>query len=237
MSTSLVCVGARPAQTWFMAFPRVYGLTAFALLGACTTAPTDVLVSLAPDVVSSLSGTLSVRATVVAEREPVSGEPVQITLEYEDRGGTPHVIAPVEGTTDEKGVFEATISGLTWDGTGTVIATGSGIEGSASFSVLDRTPPKVTISPPLANLVRRGQDITVKVRVTDEIGVSQASFGSSDQDRERSLIASGATDVMFDFDFTVPDLAPGAMVTLFALADDLSGNQGAAAPITVTVVP
>ncbi len=220
-----------------MALSRFLGLTAFAVSGACTTTPTDVLVTLAPDVVSSLSGTLSVRATVVAEREPVGGEPVQITLEYQDRAGTPRAIAPVEGTTDEKGVFETTISGLTWDGTGTVIATGAGIEGTASFAVLDRTPPKVVITPPIANQVRRGQDITVKVRVTDEIGVSQALFGSSDQSRDRSLIASGATDVVLDFDFSVPDLAPGAMVTLFALADDLSGNQGAATPIIVTVVP
>ena len=212
-------------------------MTALAISAACTTPPNDVLVSLAPDIVSSLNGTLSVRTTVLGDREPVGAEPVQIAIEYQDRGGVAHPIAPIEGSTDDAGVFETTVTGLTWDGTGTVTVTGAGIEGSASFAVLDRTPPKVTITPPDPARVRRGADIQVRVHVTDEIGVSQALFGSSDRSRDRSLIASGAGDVMLDFDFTVPDLAAGSMVTLFALAEDLSGNQGAATPITVTVVP
>ena len=107
-----------------MALTRFLGLTALAVSGACTTAPNDVLVSLAPDIVSSLNGTLSVRATVLADREPVAEEPVQLTFEYQDRGGTAHAIAPIDGTTDDKGVFETAVTGLTWDGTGTVIVTG-----------------------------------------------------------------------------------------------------------------
>jgi len=220
-----------------MALTRFLGLTALAVSGACTTAPNDVLVSLAPDIVSSLNGTLSVRATVLADREPVAEEPVQLTFEYQDRGGTAHAIAPIDGTTDDKGVFETAVTGLTWDGNGTVTVTGAGVEGTASFAVLDRTPPKVTITPPDPARVQRGRDIQIKVHVTDEIGVSQAYFGSSDRFRDRSLIASGATDVTLDFDFAVPDIAAGATITLFALAEDLSGNQGAATPITVTVVP
>jgi hypothetical protein len=220
-----------------MALPRSIGLLAITVSGACATEPNDILVSLAPDIVSSLNGTLSVRATVLGDREPVAEQGVQLTLDYQDRGGTTHPIAPIDGVTDDKGVFEATVAGLTWDGSGTVTVTGAGLEGSASFAVLDRTPPKVTITPPNPSQVRRGSDMTIQVHVTDEIGVSQAFFGTSDRNRDRSLIASGAADLMLGFDFTVPDIAPGATLTLFALAEDLSGNQGAAPPITVTVVP
>lgn len=229
--------GANSATAVVMALPRLFAWTAIALTGACATDPNEVLVALAPDIVSSLNGTLAVRTTVLADREPASSEAVQITVDYKDRGGVAHVIAPVSGETDSKGVFEATLTGFTWDGNGTVTVAGAGIEGSASFAVLDRTPPKVTITPPAATQVRRGTDITIKVHVTDEIGVSQVFFGSSDQSRDRSLIASGAGDVTLDFDFQVPDFAPGAIVTLFALGEDLSGNQGAAQPIMVTVVP
>jgi hypothetical protein len=220
-----------------MTFSPLLGLALLTFTGACAAEPNDILVSLAPDIVSSLNGTLSVRATVLGDREPVAEQALQLTLDYQDRGGTSHPIAPIDGTTDAKGVFEATVEGLTWDGSGTVIVTSAGLEGSASFAVLDRTPPKVTIVPPSAPQVRRGADLRIQVHVTDEIGVSQALFGTSDRNRDRSLIASGATDVTLDFDFTVPDVAPGSTVTLFALAEDLSANQGAATPITVTVVP
>lgn len=213
------------------------GLTAIALTSACTTDPNEVLVALAPNIVSSLDGTLSVRATLLADREPVAAEPMEVVVDYIDRSGTVHTIAPASGATDDKGVFTATLTGLTWDGSGTVTVSGAGVDGTASFAVLDRTPPQVTITPPVADQVRRGTDIQVQVHVTDEIGVSQVFFGTSDRSRDRSLIASGAGDLTFDFDFQVPDLAPGATVMLFALAEDLSGNQGAAMPITVTVVP
>ena len=210
---------------------------ALALAGACTTEPNEVLVALAPDVVSSLNGTLAVRATVLADREPVAAQTIEITTDYTDRGGATHAIAPVSGDTDDKGVFSAVLTGFVWDGYGTVSVAGGGADGAASFAVLDRTPPKVTITPPVASQVRRGTDIQIQVHVTDEIGVSQVSFGSSDRAGDRSLIASGTGDVTLDFDFQVPDVSPGAMVTLFALAEDLSGNQGAATPITVVVVP
>ena len=204
---------------------------------ACVGDPSEIVVSLAPDVVSSLSGELTVRAVVLADRTPIDGEPLEISVDYADRGGVAHAMAPVSGATDGTGAFEATLAGLTWDGRGTVLVTGAGIEGTASFAVLDRTPPAVVITPPAAATVRRGQDLTIEVQVTDEIGVSQVWFGSSIRARDRSLIASGAGDVTLTFDYTVPDVAAGTTVELFALAEDLSGNQGAAAPITITVVP
>lgn len=210
-------------------------------LVACTAETDGVVIQLAPDVISSIDGTLGVHATVLAAREPVAGEPVDITVEYTDRNGMARAIAPVSGVTDDNGFFDATLTGLTWDGIGTVTATvPGGPTGSATFAVLDRTPPHVTIIPPANNQVTINQDTTIKVHVTDEIGVSQVWFEWNGQfARERSsVVASGSTDAMVGFDFAVPDTATvGSMLTLYALAGDLSGNQAAAQPITVTVAP
>ena len=77
---------------------------------------------------------------------------------------------------------------------------------------------------------------------SDEIGTSQVFFetgSANNQFRDRStIIASGATDTTVTFDFAVPDNIPsGMMFTLYALGEDLSGNQAAATPVTVTAVP
>lgn len=204
---------------------------------ACTDDPSEIVVSLAPDLVSSLDGTLAVRATLLGGRSPIAGEPLDVAVEYTDRNGMLRPIAPASATTDDKGVAMVTLEGLTWDGSGTVTVTGAGVTGMATFAVLDRTPPKVTITPPVASSVQRGRDITIEVHATDEIGISQVFFGSSLRSRERSLVTSGAGDLTLDFDFAVPDVAAGTTITLSALAEDMSGNQGAAMPITVTVVP
>lgn len=210
-------------------------------LVGCATDPDGVVIQLAPDVVSSIDGTLGVHALVLAEREPVAGEALDITVEYTDRNGTAHDIAPVSGTTNDGGALDATLTGLMWDGTGTVtVAVPGGPEATATFAVLDRTPPQVTINPPGSNQVRVGQDVTIQVHVTDEIGVSQVWFewnGQFARDRS-SVVASGSTDATVGFDVAVPDNATvGSMLTLYALAGDLSGNQAAAEPITVTVAP
>jgi hypothetical protein len=219
--------------------------TTLALLIACTPDTNDVSVRLAPEVISSIDGTLSVSALVLADRQPAESETVDITVVYTDRNGTPHDVAPASGTTDAKGTFEATLTGLTWDGTGTVTATvAGGPTGTATFAVLDRTPPKVSITAPNASSIRAGNDVTVEVRITDEIGVSQVYFEWSGQfgnqfGRERaSVVASGSTDATVRFDLQIPDGAGvGTMITLYALGADLSGNQAAAQPVTVTVVP
>lgn len=219
--------------------------TALAVLVACTPDTNDVSVRLAPEIISSIDGTLSVTALVLADRQPAESETVDITVAYTDRNGTAHDIAPATGTTDAKGTFEATLVGLTWDGTGTVTATvAGGPVGTATFAVLDRTPPKVTITPPTANMVRAGNDVTVEVKISDEIGVSQVYFEWAGQfgnqfGRERSsVVASGSTDATVKFDVAIPDFAQvGTTVTLYALGADLSGNQAAAQPVTVTVVP
>lgn len=219
-----------------MALLRTYSLIG-SLLSGCASEPSEMMVSLAPELISSLDGTLAVRATLLADREPVVGEPLSITVDYTDRNGEPHAIAPASGETNEAGAVEATLTGLDWDGHGTVTVTAGDVIGTASFAVLDRTPPTVTITPPPAATVRRGAEIRIDVQATDEIGISQVYFGSSFRDRDRSLITSGATSVDLAFDFRVPDVAEGTQITLFALVEDMSNNQGAAMPITVTVVP
>jgi hypothetical protein len=209
-------------------------------LVGCAADTDSVVIQLAPEVISSIDGTLGVHAIVLADREPVNGEPLDVSVVYADRHGTAHDIAPVSGTTNDHGAFDATLTGLTWDGTGTVtVAVPGGPEATATFAVLDRTPPKVTIMPPANNQVRAGQDATIQVRVTDEIGVSQVFFewnGELARDRS-SVVASGTTDATVGFDFAVPDAAAGSTLTFYALAGDLSGNQAAAQPITVSVTP
>lgn len=216
---------------------RWFAFVVLPSISACATSPTEVVVQLAPDVVSSLDGSLAVRAVVLGDQTPIGGEPLELAVAYTDRDGAPHAIAPVSGKTDANGVFEATFQGLMWDGHGMVTATSAAIEGEATFAVLDRTPPKVSITAPPPTSVRRGGDLTVSVHATDEIGISQVFFGSTVRANARSIVTSGASDVTVDFDFTVPDQPAGTMFQLFALAEDLSGNQGAAAPITLTVVP
>ena len=119
---------------------------------------------------------------------------------------------------------------------------GGGPAGTATFAVLDRTPPKLTITPPANNQVRLNTDVKISVHITDEIGTSQVFFETSSNNnnfRDRStIIASGSSDTTVTFDWQVPDNIPtGTMITLYALGEDLSGNQAAAMPITVSVVP
>ncbi|MCX5748337.1 MAG: hypothetical protein NT062_38280 [Proteobacteria bacterium] len=208
----------------------------------------DATIELAPDLVSSIDGTLSVRATALADRAPAPDEKFTISVEYTDRNGTPHAIDPVDGTTGTDGSFSTDLTGLSWDGTGTVTATlaGATIAAAATFAVLDRTPPKVTIVPPTNLHVRQNTDLTIQVHVIDEIGVSQVFFETAGQtgnnnnnNRQRStVVASGTTDAMIGFDMTISQNATvGSTITVYALAADLSGNQAAATPITLTVDP
>lgn len=201
------------------------------------------MVQLSPEVISSIDGNLGVHAIVLGDRDPLPGTNVDIAVVYTDRNGMTHAINPVSGKTDKTGAFDATLSGLIWDGSGTVTATVGTHTGSATFAVLDRTPPKLTITPPAQ--ARVGTDTTVSVHITDEIGVSRvyfepAAFGQFNNqfNRDRStIVASGSTDATVQFDWAVPQAPAGTMITLYALGEDLSGNQAAAMPVTVTLVP
>ncbi len=217
-------------------------LLALVPLVGCAADANEVMITLQPEVISSQDGTLQVHAVVLGDNTPKDAQAVDVSLDYTDRNGTAHMIAPFSGKTDKSGAIDAAFTGLTWDGTGTVtVQVGTkGPSGTATFAVLDRTPPKATILPPAT--ARIGTDVTVQVHVTDEIGISQVWFetsggGQQNGNRQRStVVASGATDTMIGFDFAIPDQIPvGTMFTLYALAEDLSGNQAAAMPITVSV--
>lgn len=217
-------------------------------LAACAADTNDVAIQLAPDVISSLDGRLGVRAQVFRDRDLAEAASIQLAVEYVDRNGTAHAIAPIDGVTDDDGAFETTIEGLTWDGTGSVTATvmegaspvmleGGPLAASATFAVLDRSPPVATIVAPANGQVSADQGTSVEVHVTDEIGISQVMFEwSGFRGRERTLVASGATDVTVRFDVDPQDIQIGQTIMLYALAEDLSGNQGAAMPISVQVV-
>ena len=228
---------------------KLHLLMLAAPLAACTAGTNDVVVQLAPQVVSSLDGTLGVHAIVLADRTPVPKEPVEVSIQYTDRNGTAHTIAPVDGMTDKAGAFDTTLTGLSWDGTGTVtVAVMDGtkplmigtepVAANATFAVLDRTPPKVTILPPPNNQVRINATTTIQVHATDEIGISQVQLETDgNQARQRdALVATGAPDTTVGFDLQVGDTATvGSTITLYALAADMSGNEAAAVPVMVTV--
>jgi hypothetical protein len=217
------------------------GLTA-GLIG-CAGDPNDIMVQLSPEVISSIDGTVSVHALVLANRDPVAkGKTVDLTVDYTDRNGTAHMIAPISGTTDERGALDAKFEGLKWDGTGTIKASLGTVVGEATFAVLDRTPPKVTITGPATVSANNGA--TFMVHVTDEIGVSEVFFEASGgngnfNNRQRStVVASGSVDATIPFDFQIGGQGNiGQTITLYALASDLSGNQAAATPITAMITP
>lgn len=222
-------------------------LAILAPFAGCATT-NDVAVELAPDLISSIDGTLSVHALALSDRDPVGGDKIDVTVEYTDRNGTAHPIDPLTGSIDDNGAFEGAFTGLKWDGTGTVTAVVHGgdgdVTGTATFAVLDRSPPVITITPPTS--IRVNQDATITVHVTDEIGISQVSFeanfsgngGNGNGNRQRSTVVSaGLLDANLTFDIRAQDTQAGATLTLYALGSDLSGNQAAAKPVSITVTP
>lgn len=223
-------------------------------LFACSSPQADgVLVSLAPEVISSNDGTLHVHSLIVDGRVPVGKQSLHVTASYVDRNGDMHAVDEVTGDTDPSGAFDTVLEGLTWEGTGIVtvealdkggnplMVDGDPVQGTATFSVLDRTPPTVTILPPTSDLhIGPGLPLQVAVQVEDEIGVSEVYLEASGElNRLRStVVASGATQATVTFDFDIPDNArSGPTITLHAMAGDLSGNLAAAEPVTLTVDP
>lgn len=211
-------------------------------LAACTS-PNDIQITLQPEVISSLSGELNVHAVVYDDNDPVGNDKaIDLAVEYTDRNGVAHSIAPISGKTNGRGEIDATFTGLSWDGTGKVTASVDKITGEAAFSVLDRSPPVVTIEPPTGSTVHVASNTAVTVHVTDEIGLSSVTLqastdvGNGGNGRQRTAIFSGATDEMVQFDFgQFQNAQVGQTVTLYAMAADLSGNLGVATPIMVTV--
>lgn len=232
---------------------------AFLLLAGCDqklpgAKPDAVRITLSPDVVSSQDGTMRITATALEANTPLRDFTMKIAIDYTDRNGVPRLVAGTSGLTTRSGSLEFVAQGLSWEGAGTVTAQafdrkgtpildrdGAPVESTATFSVLDLSPPTVTIDPPTLDLkVGPSLPFDVPIHVTDEIGVSQVYVqltGEMNSQGSR-IVASGTTDGTVTFDFTVPNGAlPGPTITIYAMAADLSGNLSAATPITLTVDP
>ena len=232
---------------------------AIALLSGCErdvpkAKPDAVRIVLAPEVISSTDGTLDIRATVIERNTPLKGWPVRISVDYIDRNGNQRLMSSSDGETDRTGSVEMEIGGLLWEGVGTVTAQvldGDGqpyvgredvpVESTATFSVLDRTPPVATIVPPAADL-RVGPNLPMdfEVNFSDEIGVSRVTVQAVGElnDTDSRLVASGSTGGLVSFQMDVPGGAiSGPTITLYALVEDLSGNTTAAAPVVLIVDP
>lgn len=217
-------------------------LLACAALSACAE-PQRVIVELSPDVISSLAASTDVRALVAdADGAPLADASVSLTVAYTDRNGVVHDVPGVKGTTNDRGVFETSLVDLTWDGTGTVtVEADGGVTGTATFSVLDRTPPKIEILPPTTDKkVGAGLPLDVRVKVSDEIGVSRVTLDATGgvSGTRSTVVSDGAGDTTITFRMSVAAGATaGPTITLYALAEDLSGNLGAATSMVLTVDP
>ena len=216
--------------------------------------PDAVRVTLAPDVVSSQDGTIHARAVVLASATALANWDVVYTIDYTDRNGIARAVTGTSGLTGRTGTFEATFTGLRWAGSGTVTASvreknampalnrdGGPISSQASFAVLDLSPPVLTIEPPTMDLrVGTGFPFDVQVHATDEIGIGQVIVQVVGElnDTRSQIVASGTTDGVVSFGFDVPNGAlPGPTITIYAIAEDLSGNFAAATAVTLTVDP
>jgi len=207
-------------------------------LAACAGDPTAVHVELSPSVISSLDGTTEVAALVSSDTTPLADEVVRMSVTYTDRNGADHPIAEVDGRTDHRGVFHATLDGLSFDGIGTVVVeTTASVTGDATFVVLDRTPPVVEIVPPTTDSkVGPGLPLEVQVHVTDEIGVADVTFDGPNIQNRTTVVSSGAADTTLTFRGSVSANAQNnSTIELHALATDLSGNIGVAAAVTLSV--
>src|SRR5262249_52092073 len=149
-------------------------------------------------------------------------------VDYTDRNNTAHTIADFSGKTSDAGEITTSFTGLTFEGAGTVTATlvddkgkqvldakKNPITAQATFSVMDLSPPVVSITAPAPNAVvasvsKGSGDFTLTVSAKDEIGVSQTFFqavsGSGvnlNLNRSSSRIVDGSTQVSTDYNVNV----------------------------------
>ena len=243
---------------------RSFLVFACLLFVGCGSSPDRVEVVAAPDVVSSQSGTLTAKAAVFGGSASIANASVLLHVDYTDRNGTAHQVQDQTVKTNDGGEYEAVFQGFTWEGVGTITASvlddkgqpfndsqKQPITNKATFSVLDLSPPIVTITTPTAGSTvgsaQNGFQFTVTITATDEIGVSQTFFqavsgqgGNLNLNRTGSRInGSGSTSVTTDYEVNQggQDLKAGDTITLTAMAVDLSGNIGVAPAINVIVGP
>ena len=231
----------------------------FASLGVigCGAPPPDrVTVALAPDVISSESGALAAQAKVLNGNTELSGWTVKLHTDYIDRNNMMHAVDDASNKSDATGLVQGAFNGLKWEGAGTVTASvldASGnpaldsktkmpITAEATFSVVDESPPVVTItSPANGAVVKLGTNLDIQISATDEIGVSQiyvqaaTTNGNTQLDRTRSTIATGSTTASGTFGFDTGNLQTATSVTIYAMAADMSNNLGVAMPVTINL--
>ena len=229
----------------------ILGTTALFLVVGCGPKPDRVELALAPDLISSEIGVISARATVFANKDTVSDYKVEFDVAYKDRSGTAINIPAVTDTGNAAGEASASFSGLMFEGSGTVTAKvmdmqgmavvddmSNPIQAAATFGVLDQSPPKVTITSPVNGAhLAMNTPYTITVHATDEIGISQVftqttrmNGGNGGSNR----ITSGAADVTISVDTDTGGNGTNT-ITIYAMAADLSGNLGIAAPIVINV--
>jgi hypothetical protein len=224
------------------------------VIGCGAPSPDRVNVTLAPDVISSGSGALAAEAVVLNGNTELKGWTVKLHVDYADRNAAMHALDDASNKSDGTGRVTAAFTGLKWEGAGTLTASvldsagmpalddkKNPITAQATFSVLDETPPTVSITSPTAGSVPRANGLTVNVSANDEIGVSQiylqaaTTNGNTNLDRTRSTIATGSPTVMGTFQFDTGNVVAGTSVTIYAMAADMSNNLGVAAPVTSTL--
>ena len=233
---------------------RLLSFAALCLAVGCGPGPNRIELSLAPDLIASTIGTLGATATVYSNKETTAGFNVAFDVAYKDRNGMAHTIAGISDTTNVAGQANASFAGLIFEGSGTVTAKVLDSQGvalvddmkqplqtTASFGVLDLSPPQVTITSPAngAHFAMNTQ-YTITVHATDEIGVSQVytqtsrSNGGNGGNGSGSRITSGAADVTVKVDADTGGNSTNT-ITIYAMAADLSGNLGVAAPVVINV--
>lgn len=225
------------------------------VIGCGQPPPDRVNVALAPEVISSESGVLAVEATVLDGNNQLKDWTVKLHADYTDRNGMAHMLDDVAGKSDGTGRVLGSFAGLKWEGAGMLTASvvdpagnpaldpaKNPITAQATFSVLDESPPVLTITSPASGAsMPRGNGLTVTVTGADEIGVSQlyvqvaTANGNTNLDRTRSTIATGSTSVTGQFGFDTGNVTAGTMVTIYAMGADMSNNLGVAAPVTITL--
>lgn len=233
---------------------RLALLCALGVVGCGAPAPDRVTVALQPDVISSESGVLAARATVLHGDTVLDGWTVTLHADYTDRNDMVHAVDDASSKSSIVGIVDGAFNGLKWEGAGTVTAsvldaagapaldakTKMPITAQATFSVVDESPPVVMItSPANGATVTRGANLEIQISATDEIGVSQiyvqaaTANGNTQLDRTRSTIATGSTSVSGSFGFDTGNIQTATSVTIYAMAADMSNNLGVAMPVTI----
>ncbi len=104
------------------------------------------------------------------------------------------------------------------------------------LTVVGDRPPVVDVST-VDSVVSLGQQVAVRVRAHDDLGLSQIGFVANDgRLASGTEVAAAASSIDHEFTFTVPtDLAVGSTITIQAVAEDTHAQSSRAAAVVLTV--